>query len=271
MVTCCSGSTGHLMRLRQTGCRTSASAAAQRDKAQRDLRQTRCAAGQPGRDDWRAMTRCGLAVADAGLEAAQADLRQTLNLGYTTVTARSAAQRAWKPCRKAAWSAPIRRQPADPHHSDRSSSPSHSTLTISPKSADCVGPPIEGLRRRSSSTAKRARASLTLPTATLIRRPEPAGGHCSTMETRLVPGKFVQVTLSGLTLHRGTDGPEERRGAGVRGVRYLADHGRARRVDMGLKQNAGNDWVVSGVRSGDLIVTEGLVHVPRAANRVAQQ
>jgi hypothetical protein len=65
----------------------------------------------------------------------------------------------------------------------------------------------------------------------------------------------VQITLGGVTLRDGIG--QDATGAFV----YLADHGRARRVEIGLEHDTGRDWVVSGVLAGNAVVTEGLVHV----------
>ncbi len=96
---------------------------AQRDKAQRDLKRTSALlASQTGtmlaRDD----ALSALAVADAGLEAVQADLRsQTLNLGYTTVTAPLSGATSLEAVPEGSVvGTEFRQQPADPHHSDRS-------------------------------------------------------------------------------------------------------------------------------------------------------
>jgi membrane fusion protein (multidrug efflux system) len=252
---------------------------ARRDKAQRDLKRTSALlASQAGtmlaRDD----ALSALAVADAGLEAVQADLRsQTLNLGYTTVTAPLSGATSLE---------------AVPEGSVVGTESGNSLLTritqTDPIFVTFSFDPddLAEIRRLRGAANPRFVASVVVngktregivdftdsiidqATGTVHGRALFDNG-----DDGLVPGQFVQVTLSGLTLHEAPTVPKIAVGQDVTGTFvYLADHGRARRVDIGLKQNAGNDWVVSGVRSGDLIVTEGLVHV-REGSRiwVAQQ
>jgi membrane fusion protein, multidrug efflux system len=252
---------------------------AHRDKAQRDLkRASTLLASQAGtmlaRDD----ALSALALADAGLEAAQADLRtQMLNLGYTSVTAPLSGVTSLE---------------AVPEGSVVGTGSDNSLLTritqTDPIFVTFSFDPddLAEIRRLREAANPRFVASVVVngktregivdftdsnidqATGTVHGRALFDNG-----DDGLVPGQFVKVALSGLILHEAPTVPKIAVGQDATGTFvYLVDHGRARRVDIALKQDAGNDWVASGVRSGDLIVTEGLVHVRDGSRiRVAQQ
>jgi membrane fusion protein (multidrug efflux system) len=252
---------------------------AQRDKAQRDLkRASALLASQAGtilaRDD----ALSALALADAGLEAAEADLRtQVLNLGYTTVIAPLSGATSLEAVPEGS----VVGTGSDSSLLTRITQTDPIFVTFSFDPDD-----LAEIRRLRGTADLRLAASVLVDgksregivdftdsnmdqaTGTVRGRALFDNG-----DDGLVPGQFVQVVLSGLTLHEAPTVPKIAVGQDATGTFvFLAENGRARRVDIRLKQSAGSDWVVSGVRSGDLIVTEGLVHLREGSRiRVAQQ
>lgn len=254
---------------------------AQREKAARDFKRASVLlASQAGTVQARDDTMSALALADAGLAVAQADLRaQALNLSYTNVTAPLSGVTSLE---------------AVPEGSLVGSAPGSSLLTRITQtdpiyvSFSFDNDDLTEIRALNGGNAANLRlwarvvadgkhrdgvvnftdSSIDQATGTVRGR-----ALFANADGFLTPGQFVQVTLSGVTLHNALMVPKAAIGQDVTGAFvYLADHGRARRVEVVLEHATANDWVVSGIKAGDAVVTEGLVHVREGGPiRVVQQ
>jgi membrane fusion protein (multidrug efflux system) len=253
---------------------------AQRDKALRDLsRASALLAIRVGPVWAKEDATSAVALADAALAAAQADLRtQVLNLGYTSVTAPLSGMTSLE---------------AKPEGSLVGTESDNSLLTritqtepifvtfafdtddlaevraLNGKASNLrlsAWVIVDGTRR--DGVVDFTDANIDHATGTVRGR-----ALFTNEDNALVPGQFVRITLGGVTLHQALTVPKIAVGQDATGTFvYVADHGRARRADVVLKRDAGDHWVVSGVRSGDSIVTDGIVNVREGEPiRIVQQ
>lgn len=78
----------------------------------------------------------------------------------------------------------------------------------------------------------------------------------------LQPGEFVRVTLGGVTLRGALTVPKIAVGQDETGAYvYVTNKGRARRVDVTLGPDAGEEVVTTGIHPGDEVVVSGLARV----------
>ena len=254
------------------------------DKANRDLgRATTLLRAQAGTQQASDDALSARAQAEAGVAAAVADLRtQALNLGYTTVTAPQGG---------------VTSLDNVPEGSLVGTATDNSLLTtitqtdpvyvtFSWDDADLAG--IRGMVASGRATApedRRFPASVTvggadrhgvvdftdssIDQATGTVRGRALFGNA---DGGLVPGQFVRITLSGVTMHNAITVPQDSVGQDAAGsFVYVVREGHAARVPVSLDRPAGSNWIVGGLHPGDAVVTDGIVHVHEgAAVRVKQ-
>ncbi len=241
--------------------------AAQKDKAERDVRRTSTLlATQAGTVQARDDAVSAVALADAQLAAAQADLRTAaLSLSYTTVTAPAGGATSLE---------------AVPEGSLVGTATDNSLLTritqtdpiyvaFSFDSDDLAQ--VRSLAGRDAGLTARVVAEGRTLDGRVDFTDSSIDGATGTVrgralfanaDDRLSPGAFVRVTLGGVMLRDALTVPkaaveQDEAGAFV----YLVEHGRSRRADVRLGPDSGGDWVVDGLRPGDAVVLDGLAHV----------
>jgi membrane fusion protein (multidrug efflux system) len=243
---------------------------AQREKAQRDFKRasvllTSQAGTVLARDD----ALSALALADAGLAAAEADLRgQILNLSYTSVTAPLSGVTSLEavPEGGLVGNAPgnsllTRITQTDPIYVSFSFD-SDDVTEIRALSGDNAA--NLHLWARVVANGKQRDGFVNFTDSSIDQATGTVRGRAlfTNADGVLTPGQFVQITLGGVTLRDALTVPKAAIDQDATGsFVYLADHGRARRVEVRLEHDTGRDWVVSGVLAGNAVVTEGLVHV----------
>ena len=250
---------------------------AQRDKAERDLkRATTLLSAAAGTVQARDDALSALALANAQLAAAQADLRtQALNLSYTTVNAPLSGVTSLE---------------ALPEGGLVGTASDNSLLTrITQTDPIYVGfsfagddlQQIRGLAGRDARLTAQVDAdgqtlagAVDFTDSSVDQATGTVRGRAlfANPDTRLAPGQFVRVTLGGVTLPGALTVPKAAVGQDAAGAFvYVADGGRARRADVTLGPGVGESWVVTGLRPGDAVITDGLVHVHEGGEvRVAQ-
>jgi membrane fusion protein (multidrug efflux system) len=247
---------------------------AQRDKAQRDVWRTSVLLAshvgtQVARDD----ALSALDIAEAGLAAAQADLRtRLLNLNYTKVTAPLSGVTSLEVVPEGSVVGTgtdnnllTRIAQTDPAYVSFAFDPDELveirvlTAAANPRLTAALN--IGGQRR--DGVVDFIDSQIDLSTGTVPGRALFANGDAG-----LLPGQFVRISLGGVTLPHALTVPKTavEQDAGGAFV-YVADAGQARRVEIGLQHETDNEWVVSGLHTGEQIVTGGLVNV-REGSRI---
>jgi membrane fusion protein (multidrug efflux system) len=247
---------------------------AQRDKARRDVWRTSAllashAGTQVARDD----ALSALDIAEAGLAAAQADLQtQMLNLNYTKVTAPLSGVTSLEIVPEGSVvdtgtdNNPLTRiAQTDPAYVSFAFDPDELveirvlTGTANPRLTAAIN--IGGQRREGVVDFIDSRIDPS--TGTVPGRALFANGDAG-----LLPGQFVRISLGGVTLPHALTVPKAavEQDAGGAFV-YVADAGQARRVEVALQHETDSEWVVSGLHTGEQIVTGGLVNL-REGSRI---
>jgi membrane fusion protein (multidrug efflux system) len=242
---------------------------AQREKAERDLkRASALLASQAGTVRARDDSLSALALAEAGMAEAQADLRaQALNLSYTNVTAPLSGVTSLE-------AVPEGSLVADKSLLTRITQTNPIYVTFSFDNDDLTeiralgghggnAPPLR-LSARVVANGKQRDGVVDFTDSVIDQATGTVHGRAlfPNADEWLVPGQFVQVILSGVTLDDALTVPKVAVGQDATGAFvYVADHGHARRVEVVLKHEAGGDWVVSGAQPGMSVVTEGVVNI----------
>jgi len=251
---------------------------AQKEKAERDVRRantllTTQAGTVQSRDD----ALSAVAILTAQLAAAQADLRtQALNLSYTTVTAPLSGVTSLE---------------AVPEGSLVGTASDNSLLTritqtdpiyvaFSFSSDDLMQVrELAGPGARLSATVDAGGAALAgvvdFTDSSIDQATGTVRGRAlfANADARLAPGQFVRVLLGGVTLRGAVTLPKLAVSQDATGTfAYVVENRRARRVEVALGSSVGDDWVVTGLRPGDVVIRDGIVHVREGGEvRVVQE
>jgi len=255
---------------------------AQREKAERDLkRASALLASQAGTVQARDDALSAMALADAGVAVAEADLRtQTLNLSYTSVTAPLSGVTSLEAAPEGSVVGTASGNSLLTHITQ--TDPIYVTFSFDNDDLTEIrtlrgnGGDISPLHlsarvivggRQRDGVVDFTDSSIDQATGTVRGR-----ALFANADGWLVPGQFVQIILGGVTLQDALTVPKAAIGQDATGTFvYVAEHGRARRVEVVLEHEAGDDWVVSGLKAGDSVVTEGLIHIREGGLiRVAQ-
>ena len=240
---------------------------AQRDKAERDVKRADALVStQAGTVQARDDALSAAALAAAQLAAAQADLRtQALNLSYTTVTAPLSGATSLEALPEGGLVGTASDNSLLTHITQ--TDPIYVTFSFDSEDLlqirDRAGPDAR-LSAQVDAGGQVLTGAVDFTDSSIDQATGTVRGRAlfANADTRLVPGQFVRVTLGGVTLRDALTVPklavdQDAVGAFV----YVAEHGRARRADVTLGPSSGADWVVTGLRAGDAVIKDGLVHV----------
>ncbi len=251
---------------------------AQKEKAERDVRRantllTTQAGTVQSRDD----ALSAVALTTAQLAAAQADLRtQVLNLSYTTVTAPLSGVTSLEAVPEGS----LVGTASDNSLLTRITQTDPIYVTFSFSSDDLMQVrELAGLNARLSATVDVGGAALTgvvdFTDSSIDQATGTVRGRAlfANVDARLAPGQFVRVLLGGVTLRGATTLPKLAVSQDATGTfAYVVENRRARRAEVALGPSVGDEWVVAGLRPGDVVINDGIVHVREGGEvRVVQE